>query len=181
MSARSAELNLLPKEIWEKGVIGQLFRWVLSVGRYVVVFTELIVISAFLYRFGLDRILTDLHSSIKNKQSVITSFGDLEPNFRLIQAKLTKIKTVGTGPKILTALNVLSKITPADATLVSLNVSQENVVIEGRVLSQTGLATILYQAQNQPEFSDVILENVQSAREKSDSIEFRLTLVFKTT
>ena len=66
MSARSVEFNLFPKEPWERGAVGQLLTWVLSVGRYVVVFTELIVISAFLYRFGLDRNLTDLRASVKN-------------------------------------------------------------------------------------------------------------------
>jgi len=48
------------------------------------------------------------------------------------------------------------------------------------VASQTGLATLLSQAQAKTEFNDVVLENVKSAADKNSGIEFRLTLTFKT-
>lgn len=181
MSARSVELNLFPKEAWEKGILGQLFSWVLSVGRYVVIFTELVVISAFLYRFGLDRALTDLRSSLKNKQAIITGFGDLEDNFRLVQNQLTKIKTVSGAPRVLKTLDTLAQMTPTDAVFTNLTIDAEKIMIEGLVASQTGLATLLNQAQAQPDFTDVILENVKSGSDQSGSIEFRLTLTYKST
>jgi len=180
MSVRSVELNLFPKEPWERGAIGQLLTWVLSVGRYVVVFTEAIVISAFLYRFGLDRSLTDLRASVKNKQAQVTSFGDLESSFRLIQAKLDLVKSVTDQPRVATALTILGKMMPTDAVLTNVTINQKQVVIEGVVASQTGLATLLSQAQAKTEFNDVVLENVKSAADKNSGIEFRLTLTFKT-
>lgn len=181
MSARSFDLNLLPKEPWEKGALGQFLTWVLSVGRYVVIFTELIVISAFLYRFGLDRILTDLRASIKDKQTMVTDFGDLESSFRLVQKKLTTIKAVSDQPVVLNALDTLSRITPTDAVFISTTINNKTVVIAGTVASQAGLATLLNQAQSQAEFSDVILENVKSSKDQSDNIEFRLTLTLNQT
>lgn len=181
MPARAAELNLLPKEVWEKGFLGQLLTWVLSVGRYVVVFTELIVISAFLYRFGLDRTLTDLRGSIKNKQAIITGFGDLEKSFRLVQTKLNTVKTVSSQPRVANTLSLLSQMVPVDAVLTNITVNQEQVVLEGRVASQVGLATLLNQAQLKSEFSDVVLENVKSATDKTAGIEFRLIMTFKPT
>ncbi len=181
MPARTVELNLLPKEPWEKGLLGQLLTWVLSVGRYVVVFTELIVISAFLYRFGLDRSLTDWRASIKNKQAIIAGFGDLESSFRLVQKKLNTVKSVSGQPRVADTLALLSQMTPVDAVLTNITVNQEQVVLEGRVGSQTGLATLLNQAQLKSEFSDVVLENVKSATDKTSGIEFRLILTFKPT
>jgi len=181
MSARSFDLNLLPKEPWEKGALGQLLTWVLSVGRYVVIFTELIVISAFLYRFGLDRTLTDLRASIKDKQTVVTDFGDLESSFRLVQKKLTTIKTVSDQPVVLNTLETLNRMTPTDAVFISTTINDKTVVIEGTVASQAGLATLLNQAQSQAEFSDVILENVKSSKDQSGNIEFRLTLTLNQT
>ena len=47
MTAQEKQINLLPKDKWEVGVIGKLLKWALNIGRYIVVFTELIVISAF--------------------------------------------------------------------------------------------------------------------------------------
>ena len=81
------EINLLPKERWETGVLGKLLKWALNIGRYVVVFTELVVIGAFLYRFGLDRQLTDLKEEIGQKQALVESFGDFEAKFRDLQEK----------------------------------------------------------------------------------------------
>lgn len=180
MSARSFDLNLLPKEVWEKGIFGQLLTWVLSTGRYVVVFTELVVISAFLYRFGLDRVLIDLRSSLKDKQAIITGFGNLEDNFRQTQTRLMTIKTVSGQPRLLSALDTLAQMIPADAVFTNVAINQEEVMIEGRVASQIGLATLLNQAQAKPEFADVVLENVKSSSDQSGNIEFRLILTFKS-
>ena len=139
------------------------------------------MISAFLYRFGLDRALTDLRASLKEKQAIIESYGDLEANFRLVQKKLTTVKTISDQPRVLKTLETLSKITPADAVLTNIAVSPKAVAIEGRVSSQAGLATLLHQAQSQPDFADVVLENVQSASGTTGSIEFKLTLTYKTS
>jgi hypothetical protein len=180
MSAPRQEINLLPKEPWEKGFLGQLFKWVVSVGRYVVVFTELIVIGAFLYRFGLDLQLTNLRGSIKEQQAIINTFGDLEAKFRNTQSKLEMVKKISEEAQALKILEGLSRITPTDTVYSSITIDEESVSLEGKVLSQVGLASLLEQAQAQEQFSDVILENIQSATDKTPAIEFRMVLTFKT-
>jgi len=179
MSARLKELNLLPKEIWERGFFGQLLRWIISSGRYVVVFTELIVISAFLYRFGLDKTLLEIQKSILNKQQLITSYGDLEPNFLLIQKRLNIIKDTSGHQLIPSSLDLLSQMVPAESVLSSVSVNNKNIVIEGKVNSQTGLATLLNQAQAKDQFKEVVLENVKSGIGDVSAIEFRLLLTLK--
>lgn len=180
MPTRSKELNLLPKEVWEKGAFGQLITWVLSVGRHVVIFTELIVIGAFLFRFSLDRVLTDLHASIKTKQSIIASYGDLEANFRQIQNQLSTVKQISDAPLIAQTLDLLSQMVPVDTTLTSLTINQKEVVIEGFVATQNGLATLLNQAQGQSLFSDVVLDSVKSTPGQLSNIEFTMILTFKS-
>ena len=180
MAARKKEINLLPKEPWEKGILGQLIPWTLSVGRYVVVFVELIVISAFLYRFGLDRKLTDLNEKIKQKQAIVSSYGDLEAKFKQVQGQLEKIKTTDEASlKIDEVLNHISQITPTDAAYDSITINQKGVSLQGKVLSEAGLATLLTQAQASKEFSDVSLENVSSGTEKEQAIIFRMSLNLK--
>ena len=180
MAARKKEINLLPKEPWESGILGQLIPWTLSIGRYVVVFTELVVISAFLYRFGLDRQLTDLNEEIKQKQAIVSSYGDLETKFKRLQNQLEKIKAAEeTTVKIDEALNHISQITPFDAAYDSIMINQKGVSLQGKVLSETGLATLLTQAQASQEFSDVSLDNVSSGTEKKQAIIFRMSLKFK--
>jgi len=180
MTARKKEINLLPKEPWETGILGQLIPWTLSVGRYVVVFVELIVISAFLYRFGLDRKLTDLNEKIKQKQAVVSSYGDLEAKFNRAQGQLQKIKATEEAPvKIDEVLDHISQITPADAAYDSITINQKEVSLQGKVLSEAGLATLLTQAQASKEFGNVSLENVSSGTEKEQAIIFRMSLGFK--
>jgi len=180
MAARKKEINLLPKEPWETGILGQLILWTLSVGRYVVVFVELIVIAAFLYRFGLDRQLTDLNEKIKQKQVIISSYGDLEAKFKQVQEQLQKIKTTGeTSVKMEEVLDKISQITPVDAVYDSIVINQKEVSLQGKVLSEAGLATLLAQAQANKGFSDVSLENVSSGTEKEQAIIFRMRLSFK--
>lgn len=177
MAAQHKEINLLPKEKWEQGVLGKILKWALNVGRYVVVFTELIVISAFLYRFGLDKKLTDLNEEIERKKIIVNSYGDLEEKYRRLQSQLqlvsNKEKERVTATTILT---VISQITPIDTSYTNIVVEKEKVSLEGETLSEVGLATLLAKAQAQSIFDNATLDSVTSANEKSASIGFRLSL-----
>ncbi|MCX6816978.1 MAG: PilN domain-containing protein [Candidatus Beckwithbacteria bacterium] len=177
MPAIKKEINLLPKEPWEKGFLGNLIHWVLSVGRYVVVFTELIVISSFLYRFSLDKKLADLNEKIKQEKTVVESYGDFEDKFRQVQKQLeeVKIKEDESIP-IGLILNTISEITPTETVYESITINNQVVELQGRVLSEVGLATLLTQAQARKEFSDINLENVTSGKNNSQEINFQMTL-----
>jgi len=180
MPAKAKEINLLPKEPWETGVVGKFIHWTLTVGRYVVVFTELIVISAFLYRFSLDRQLTDLNEKIKQRRAIITNFGDLEEKFRTVQLQLEKIKTLDNQALTVDViLEDISQITPIDTVYESITVNAEAVVLQGKLLSEVGLATLLAKAQADKNFSGVTLENISSGTINTQEINFRMTLNLK--
>ena len=78
MAAQNKDIELLPKEEWEKTSLGKFIKWVLTVGRYIVIFTELIVISAFISRFKLDRDLSKIYEDIEKKQSLVVASSDFE-------------------------------------------------------------------------------------------------------
>lgn len=177
MTAQDKQINLLPKEKWETGVVGKLLKWVLNIGRYVVVFTELVVILAFLYRFSLDRRLTDLREETKQNQTVVESYAELEEKFKRVQDQLEVIKkTEEDSVKIDRVLEEISAITPIDTFYESISIQKEEVSMEGKTLSETGLATLLYQAQNSQVFTEVVLDSVSSATNQSQTIEFRMNL-----
>lgn len=177
MSAQKSEINLLPKETWEAGVVGKLIKWALNVGRYVVVFTELIVILSFLYRFSLDRKLTDLHEEMKQKQAVVSSYEALETDFRQLQLQVSKVKEINTEAIDATEiLSSISKITPIDTVYKTINILDDEVSLEGQTLSDVGLATILTKAQAHETFDEVTLESVSSPSDTSQAIEFRMVL-----
>ncbi|MBI3385346.1 hypothetical protein HY030_04095, partial [Candidatus Gottesmanbacteria bacterium] len=90
-------INLMPTEDLERTPAGRFLKWALTVGRYIVIFTELIVLIAFLSRFWLDRTLSDLHESIKQKQAIVKSAKDLEDQARSVQNRLHEVSTILAG------------------------------------------------------------------------------------
>jgi Tfp pilus assembly protein PilN len=182
MTALKKQINLLPKDKWEVGVIGKLLKWGLNVGRYVVIFTELIVILSFLYRFSLDRKLTDLNEEMKQKQRTVESYKEFEAQFRRLQEQMKIVKEVEAGSIAADEiLNSISLITPIDTSYKSISIRGKEVSLEGQTLSDVGLATLLTKAQNDKKFSEVSLESVSSATDKSQAIEFRMNLVLSQT
>ncbi len=177
MTAQEKQINLLPKDRWESGAVGKLLKWALNVGRYVVVFTELVVISAFLYRFSLDRKLTDLNEEMKLQQAAVQSYENFEEKFRKLQLQLKIVKEEEENSiNVDEILTKISLMTPVDTAYKSITIREAGVSLEGEILSEVGLATLLYKAQLDEKFEEVILDSVSSASDKSQAIEFRMSL-----
>ena len=62
--------------------------WTLSIGRLVVIVTEVIALGAFIFRFSLDQQLIDLHSKIKQEQAIVNYLKDSESSYRNLQSRL---------------------------------------------------------------------------------------------
>jgi Tfp pilus assembly protein PilN len=86
--AKSAQINLLSKGDFSSTPLGQALRWVLGAGRWIITITQLIVISAFLSRFYLDRQISDLNDIITQKQAIARSFTVFEQQFLQTQSRL---------------------------------------------------------------------------------------------
>jgi len=177
MAAPKSTIEFLPKENWEKTTAGKILKWALSVGRYIVILTELVVILAFLSRFKFDRELTDLHEDIKQKQTVVEASQDFEQEFRLLQKRLLALNDL--GKKRLQSTQVLTDLTdclPIDTYLADLNISKENVSLAATALSANGLATLINQLQQSILFENIALTNVGVEAEKTVGIKFEVKI-----
>jgi hypothetical protein len=81
-------INLIPRDPFFDTAMGRTLQWAISIGRYIVIFTQIVVILSFAARFTLDFQLTNINKSITQNYSTIESFGDLEKDFRLAQAQI---------------------------------------------------------------------------------------------
>ena len=63
-------INLLPKDSFESSWAGRVLSWALAFGKWTVIVTQLVVIGAFLFRFGYDRKLTDLRRSLEEEAGI---------------------------------------------------------------------------------------------------------------
>lgn len=176
MAARKRDIELIPKEDWEKTSAGKLLIWALTVGRYIVIITELIVILAFLSRFKLDRDLTDLYEEIKQKQAIIESASDFEKDFRFLQKRLATIQ--GLEKKQLGAARVLAeltRLTPLDVSFSDFSSTSEEIDFTATALSEAGLATFLRNLKTSPRFENLNLSRVSSGTTREVGIQFDLS------
>ncbi len=109
------ELSLLPDSENPNSFSAQAIKWLSTVGRWIIVLTELIVISAFISRFWLDRKNSDLSEVIRQQQAIIKSTQAFEKEFTSFQQRLKFIKDFyATSPIYDDKINILIKSTPHD-------------------------------------------------------------------
>mgnify|MGYP000188554004 CR=1 FL=1 len=174
------DLNLLPTEDLEKTPAGRFLKWALTIGRYIVIFTELVVLVAFGSRFWLDRTLSDLRESIKQKQAIIESVKDLETEARSVQGRLQKIgELINSSLKADEILVFLGQITPTDIIYDSLNIDTNRTVISATTFSEASLALFVTNLKNSDRFTDINLESVEKNKRQQGEIVFTLSAKYK--
>jgi len=161
MAARKTAIEFLPQEDWEKGTFGKILKWTLTVGRYIVIFTELVVILAFLSRFKLDRDLTDLGEKIKQQQAIIQASSDFEKEFRFLNKRIQTIESL--RKEQLETEGVLSEIaslTPLDVQLTEFSITGSQLSFNAFSLSERGLGTFLKKLKESSKFQNISLSQI---------------------
>lgn len=164
--AAQIKINLLPKDPFFSTVVGKTLRWALSAGRYVVIFTELVVIISFITRFTLDRRVTDLNSSINQKKQLILSYGDVEDEFRVAQEKISQYKQTEQETNLVDTFANLSEIMPDSIIMEELAIRPIDVNISGRTLSQNAFNLLINNLQISPKFTKINVSEVESGGDK---------------
>lgn len=175
MAAPKSHIEFLPKEDWEKTPFGRFIKWLLTAGRYIVIFTELVVILAFLSRFKLDRDLTNLYKQIDQKQAIIQSSAEFETDFRFLQKRLASIQGLRKEQmqtKIL--LEEISALTPVDVSFSNLSITGDQASFTASALSEAGLATFINNLKKSPRFTDLSIGSLSIGKEKTVGISFSI-------
>lgn len=174
MAAQKASIELLPQEEWQKGKLGKLLKWTLTVGRHIVILTELVVILAFLSRFKLDRDLADLGKEIEQKQAIIEASADFEKEFRFLQKRLVSIESLRKDQiPAVEIVSELATLTPLNIQFSDLEVNKEGTELTATSLTESGLATFLDKLKNSDRFKKLFLTEVSQDTEKQVGIKFR--------
>jgi len=174
-----SKINLLPKTEFENSNAGKLLNWVVTVGRWIVVLTEFIVICAFLSRFYFDTELSNLFDSLRQKKTMVDSALAFESEFVETQEKLKIIKgLLANEKKPSTLITRISQLLPLDVSLTAIQIDQESLRISGFSLSEQGVRTLIKQINHQPDFSQVSLGSI-SQKENSLGISFEISAIVK--
>jgi Tfp pilus assembly protein PilN len=179
--ARSTHLsiNLLPQDPFYETPIGRVMAWASTVGRYLVIFTELIVIVSFASRFKLDRDLTDLNTAIQQKSQIIQSYGELENDVRLTQTKSQFLAQQLANHNPVELLDLVTQNLPSDVVLTLVQIYPTEVQVTGSATTPEALARLVRNLQQQPLVDQLFMDQIKSNTQGGAGFEFILRLQLK--
>lgn len=172
----SASVNLIKRKI---NLLDEILKWALSVGRLLVIITEIAAFSAFIYRFSLDRTLIDLHSKIKQEQAIVESLKDKEKIYRNLQERILSASTHNaTGNKNVKILDDIISITPSEITFNTLLIEDDEVKIDLNINSITSMNAFVESLKSHPRINSVSIDRISNKNEKN-SVNILLTAKLK--
>jgi Tfp pilus assembly protein PilN len=176
MPAFKKDINLLPKSDLSQNLGGRVLLWSITVGRYLIILTELVVMIVFFSRFKYDMDLANVRDEIKEKQQMIASFQDLEKQFRFLQYRVNIVKNIDEKNVLVTKVHQeLSKTTPVDIYYQSVNISDNKLSVQGLALSDAGLVTLLAAIRDNDSFTNASLDSLTTKGERDPQLQFTLT------
>lgn len=137
--------------------------WALTIGRAVVILTELIALMAFLYRFSLDQQLIDLHSKIKQEQAIVAYLKDSEDTYRNLQERLNvAAKQSKEAHMKLKTFNDIIGFTPPGISFNDFTFSANRIKITANVESVISLDQFIESLKKYPNVDSVSLDKIEN-------------------
>lgn len=172
-------INLLPKDSFESSTLGIILDWALAFGKWAVIVTQLVVMVVFLWRFTLDRQLTDLRKQIEKESNIIASYKQLEEDFVLTQRKIDFAKPV-LAKQVETEelLQLLQSLMPTDVWLEKLAISPTSISFTAYSASLNGFSGLLTSLQREPRFSSISIGKVENGGAGGALLKFDITLSY---
>lgn len=169
------DINLYPADPFYESIFGRGLQWATSVGRHIVIFTEIVVIGSFFSRFVLDRQLTDLNRSILQKQAIVQSYGDLETKVRRVQTRSKDVANILQQQERYAVMQTLQAITPADVKYEQISLVGDKFAVEGKALSSRSLDALVQGFRQQNVFEQVSIHEIQSGDARDPGISFSIS------
>lgn len=176
-SSKKKDVNLLPKDSFESSLFGQVLEWALAFGKWTVILTQLVVVSAFLLRFGLDRKLNNILREIDDNVATINSYAQLERDFTVAQRRVNYIKPlIEEQGNVLAVFGKLGEITPIDVWYDDIAFNNNAVTVNAHASSIRGFNSLLVAAQREPLFKRITIGSMQSSASTESLLTFSLSL-----
>lgn len=158
---KSASINLLKSsknEIFEKFI-----DWALTIGRLLVIITEIVALSAFIYRFTLDRQLIDLHGKIKQEEAIVSFFKKNEDAYRNLQDRLKIASTYSamSQNKLKISQDVISRA-PKGMTFNEITVSDNVININANFQLVSSLKAFVDSLKNYKPVKSVSINQIEN-------------------
>lgn len=175
------EISLLVGADDPNSISDKIVFWVSNVLRYIMVFTELIIIIIFLSRFKLDRENTDLSDRIRQQKSIIQVNANFETEYNSLQQKITLIgKLYKEQPDYYSKIVSIIQNTPSDITFNSLSVENKNskVVFSLNVFAyqEEAIIDFINQLSQNKQIKSIEVSNIEK---KARENKYNINLILK--
>lgn len=162
-----------------KNFIDRFLKWALSAGRLLIILTEIIALSAFIYRFSLDRQLIDLKDKIKSQQKILDLYKNSEKKYRSVQQRIALSSELSTtAKKNVDIFNKINSSIPNNMSVTSLTLQRKNIAISADVSSISTLTTFMKKIKSLPEVKGTTLDRIDN-RISSSTLVFTLNILLK--
>ncbi len=159
-----------------KSFFERFISWSLTFGRVVVIATEGIALSAFLFRFSLDRQIIDLHDQIKQKQAIIAYLKNNETIYRDVQDRLKEITTLSAkAPPSLQIFSDIVAIVPQGIKFSNFTINNDSIKIEADANTINALSSFIQTLKANKKISSVSLDRIEN-KSTSSTIAFGLSI-----
>lgn len=173
-----ASINLIKSKV---NILDEILKWALGIGRLLVIVTELIAFSTFIYRFTLDRTLIDLHEKINQEQAIVASLKEREAVYRNLQGRIMDASRITkSGSRNIKILNDVAKLTPSEIAFNSFAIENNQIAIDSNVQSIASLTNFLVLLRDYSESSSVSVDRIDN-QSLTNSINVLITVKLKET
>lgn len=150
-----------------------LSRWIISIGRIIIVGTEFALLIALIVRFSLDFQLSNLHDLITKSEGYLSQLQKEEIKFRDIQIRLSNIKTYSAELKSKMDVfnNIQDQVQNDQFSIKRLALTAKSITIEGESTSVFALDDLVKKLK-----AINIVETINLAEIKSDESKLKFTI-----
>lgn len=157
-------INLLSKP--EASLIEKALYFFLNYLRYILVFTQIVVIGVLFYRFRVDQSIIDLKDSLSQKKEIIAAVKPLLDEAEKVNSQSIAIKKVTSEQNVqLSALKYIMSVFPEAAYLTSLTISELDFTLKGTSTDSRQLQLFYARLQTDKRFETVNLSNIRKVDE----------------
>lgn len=175
--SQSKLINLLPQEEFAASTMGRILTWLLSSFRVIVIFSEVVVMGAFLSRFWLDAKNADLADEIKEKEVIVSSFITIEREFKKSQKKISAFSLQTKDQDFAqNTIEILSKNLPADVKLTVLSINADTIEIKAESLTESSISNFLGQLKQEDVFNSAVITQLATTKE-NPAVGFTIKIV----
>lgn len=155
------KINLIGHKNNRKGVISNLNYFFFNYFRYILVITQLIVISVLFFRFTIDQKIIDLKEEIGQREELLKAIKPIIEETQRIDLKLKETKKILEAQDIfLYQLTYLIPKFPETIFLNSLSLTKDTAQMQGRILNPNHLQSFFNKIKSEKKYAEAILGQI---------------------